>query len=642
MNAAQPAPRVTVPDWIAASLLAAAAVAAPLALGSTAAWSRLAVEAAIAIAVAMWGFSAARRGRMAWVPVAIAAVFTLQLLPLPDSLLELVSPVAVGAWKVALADSPTGWGRITVDPAGTAAAIRRLLLAAATIVVVADLGRHVALRRLLAGALCAVCVLIWALGLAFPFDRKKLVVLGAFDLTGPIPAQFWRTPVEPPISTNGSGVLEWVTVGDRQYESAMWVAVDAFGPYIYANHFAAAIALTLPVLLGAWLAGTRRRLPNLVRHAFGGLVFAGGVWTVGILATSRAGAAGLLLAALVFASLTLERLWARRIATVLCVAYACAMLGFMVALYGGFQGVEGLVPEQFRGRVAALLADPRAIAARTALRMFLAAPLLGSGLSTFGDLFPRFLRSDALLHYAHNDYAQWLAETGLTGAACAGGFGWMLVAAFRRWWQTVITRRKGDPLSAGLWAGVAGLGLHTAFDWNLHIPANMLLACVAAGLAIASGAPERAGQARQTSVANVFAEWFPGILLGFSCLLAAGFLTRDAASDAVQRDMRRALVAARLAIAEPDGSQTSSAEEALAAAAIAGERMVHWDSGNGRLTVLIGLTHLHQADLPSHRDAAARERTVADEWFAKARRHWATCRGLPEAVPVPPQAAPTP
>lgn len=636
MSMAQTISRPTVAEWLAAGLLAATAVLAPLALGSTGAWARLAVEVTISIAVAIWGFSAPRGRLMTWLPMALAAVLMLQLLPLPDGVLEIVSPVAVGAWKVAVADGPTTWGRITVDPATTAAAIRRLLLAAAIVVAVADLGRHVALRRLLAGALCAVCIVIWTLGLAFPFDRKKLTVLGAFDLTGPIEAEFWRTPIEPPISTNGSGVLEWVTVGDRRYESAMWVAVDAFGPYIYANHFAAALTLTLPVLLGAWLAGTRRRLPNLARHAFAVMVFAGAFWTAGIMAASRAGAAGLVLAALVFLSLTLERLWARRTATVLCLAYAGVMLGFVVAFYGGFEGLETLVAEPFRGRVAALLSDPRALAARTALRMFLAAPLLGSGLGTFGNLFPRFLRSDTLLHYAHNDYAQWLAETGLVGATFAAGFGWMLVAAFRRWWQGVLARRQGDPLTAGLWAGLAGIGLHTAFDWNLHIPANMMLACVTAGLALAAGRSPANMDQPTTSLRDSFALWLPGLALGTACLVAFGFLARDAASDAAQRDLRKAIVAARLAAADP---QTVPAEMTLQAASARGERMFRWDSGNGSLAVLIGLARLHLAALPSHRDDAIEEKAAADRWFAIARRRCATCRELPEALPSP-QPAP--
>ena len=639
MTAVSPRPHPTAADWLAAGLLAFACLAAPLALGATAAWSRLAVEVTMALATSIWSLAAPRGWRAACLPIAIAALFALQLLAVPDGVLSIVSPIAMGAWKVALADSPTTWGRLSVDPAATAAAIRRLFLAVATIVAVTDLGRQMPLRRLLCGALCVVCIAIWTLGLAFPFDRKTLLVLGTFDFTGPIAAESWKTPVEPPIRTNGSGNLEWVRVGDQRYESAMWIAVDAFGPYIYANHFASALSLTLPVLLGAWLFASRKRLPNPVRHMIAGAVFAGALWTSGIMAASRAGAAGLLLAALVFASLTIEKLWARRTATVLCVAFTCAVLAFMVILYGGYQDAGAFVPEQFRSRFSALLSDGRALAARTALWMFYAAPLMGSGLGTFGDLFPRLLRTDFLLHYAHNDYAQWLAETGFIGALVAAGCGWMLVAAFRRWWQTVIRQRRGDPLTAGLWAGLAGIGLHTAFDWNLHIPANSLLTCVAAGLAIAAGATDPAEPICRPSPRRWFAAWLPGVMLATACVLTAAFLARDAASDAVQRNLRQAIVAARVAAATPD---SPSPLAVLQAAIRDGEQMFRWDSRNGRLAVFIGLCELHVAALPSNEPVAAERRSAAEEWFARAKHLSATCRGLPEAVPGKPGSSHNP
>jgi O-antigen ligase len=337
----------------------------------------------------------------------------------------------------------------------------------------------------------------------------------------------------------------------------------------------------------------------------------------------------------VFASLTIERLWARRTATALCIVYGFAVLAFMVILYGGFHGIEVLVPDQYRPRVAALLTDGRALAARMALRMFLAAPLLGSGLATFGDLFPRLLRTDFLLHYAHNDYAQWLAETGLAGASAAVGFVAILVTCFRRWWQTVIRKRRGDPLTAGVWAGLAGLGLHTAFDWNLHIPANALLACVAAGIALASGTAYVADSAGIPSPRRTLGAWLPTIALSAACLIAVALLARDAASDDTQRDLRRAIVAARIANADP---QSPRAEATLDAATAAGERMFRWDSANGRLAVLIGLAKLHLAAMP---DAAPSERVAAEEWFSRARLRCAVCRGLPEIVPSQPQSIPS-
>jgi O-antigen ligase len=479
------------------------------------------------------------------------------------------------------------------------------------------------------GALCIVCITIWALGLAFPFERQQLVMLGFIDCKGPIAAEFWKTPIEPPIGTNGSGNLEWVPVGQQRYQSATWIAADGFGPYLYSNHFAGAMCLTLPVLLGAWLFWSRRRVPNAVRHLLVAVIFAAGLWTVGVMATSRAGSAAMLLATIVFASLTFERLWIRRTASALALLYVLFVVVLTVSIYAGWSGIQQLFPEALQPRIASLLNDSRAMAARAALRMFAAAPLLGFGLGTFGELFTKFLRSDFLLNYAHNDYAQWVAETGLLGAGIAAGFVAVLVSRFRSWWQGVIERRQGDPVTAGLWAALAGIGVHTAYDWNLHIPANALLACAVAGLAIAAGnrdllAPQAQGIARSQK------SCWPGYVLAGACLLAVALLARDAVSDAVQRDIRKAIVAARIAAIDKTAPATAPM---LQAAMQAGERTSRWDPANAQLAVLIGLSRLHLAAKPDARAAFNSDLAAANEWFARARQARAACRGLPEDLP---------
>jgi len=616
-------------DWAAAALLAAACVAAPLALGATGAWPRFATEAAMGLAAVIWGLSGIRRPRAAFAPLLISAVLTAQLMPLPDRLLVLISPVSAAAWKVASADAGGNWGTITVDPATTAAGLRRLLLSVAAFVAVANLGRCVPLRRLLCGALCIVCLMIWTLGLAFPFERQKLVVLGLFDRTGPIAAEYWKTPIEPPIATNGSGNLETITVGDQQYQTATWIAADAFGPYIYSNHFAGAMCLTLPVLLGVWLTSTTRRVPAFLRHLFVAMLFASALWTVGVMATSRAGGAALIMAGLVFASLTIEVTWLRRTAYALTTAYVLAVLSFTMAFYGGIEGFEKLFPSFVQPRVEAMLHDGRALAARAALRMFASAPLLGSGLGTFGELFPRFLRTDFLLNFAHNDYAQWLAETGLLGAGMAIAFATLLVRHFRRWVGSIANAGVVDPLTAGLWAALSGIGVHTAYDWNLHIPANALLAGVVAGLAVASKLHPASQSALALPPGFQGSRW-PGLTLAIGCVLAVTLLARDAASDSVQRDMRAAIVAARLA-----GMDTKfpDADSRLRNAIRAGNQMMGWDPANGHLGVLVGLCHLHLSTAQDNLSTSNAERAVAQEYFALARRRAATCRGLPERIP---------
>jgi O-antigen ligase len=611
-------------DLLSSGLLGLAAVVAPIALGGTGVWTRLGLECAAALAVMIWAGFGAPCGRIALYPCLIVAVLGVQVLPLPEGLLSVLSPVAATNWKVAHLGMPGDWGRISLDPAATAAGIRRLLLAGATLIVVADLGRRKSNQRLLAAALSLVCVAIWGLGIVFPFD-KNLVLLGFIDCKGPIAAEFWRTPLVSSIATNGSGGIDWVRVAGQRYQTASWVGADGFGPYIYGNHFAGAMCLTLPVALGCWLAFTRSRLPYIARHMFVAIVFGAGLWTVGVMATSRAGAASLLLSALVFASLSLPTSWLRVAVRLLTVGYATALVMFLLAMYGPFTGAENLFPDDLRPRIVALLNDGRAVAGRIAMRMFAASPLLGLGLGTYGGLFDRFLRGDLLLGYAHNDYAQWLAETGLVGAILAAPVAFALAARFRGWIQTAGGGE--DPLGAGIWAAIAGIGFHTALDWNLHVPANALIACIVAGLALASGVRDSQPAPRGAVRLPWLQTRWPDLVLATGCFLAALFLARDAVSETCQRQLREAIVSARFAAMD---QKKSAAGPALHDAIAAGERMFRWDPSNAQLALLIGQANLHLSAEPQPIDGASANLDDAEKWFKKARRNLAVSRGLPE------------
>ena len=614
------------------AVLSMALIIGPLLLGATGPWARLAMECVMALTAVAWALSSRPRPLAALWPVAAAAVVALQLVPLPDGMLAPLAPVSATAWKIARAGLAPTWACITVDPAATAAGIRRLLLASATLAVVTAIGKTSAHLRSLSAALAASCAMIWALGLAFPFD-KSLVLLGFIDCKGPIAAEFWKTPIVPPIATNGSGNLDWVSIAGQRYANATWIAADGFGPYIYSNHFAGAMCLTLPILVAVWLQFSRDWLPDLARRGVAVIIGAGALWTVGIVATSRAGAAALLLAMLVFTTLTSERSWLRRAALVATVVYAVLLLMFTFAMYGLFPGVEKAFPLAIQPRIAALLADGRAVASRVALRMFAASPFMGSGLSTFGQLFTRFLRGDALLNYAHNDCAQWLAETGVVGGGLLAAFLATLVAQFRAWMRSAPTADR--TLEAGAWASLAGIGFHSLFDWNLHIPANALLACVVAGLAISSSAPAvsaaRSKIAGRSSLASWIATRGPSLVLTAACGVALVFLARDAFSETVQRKLREAIVASRLAAMD---SKQPSSDTALKAAIASGERMVDRDPWNADLVILIGQAHLHLSTEEQPIDDANDHLAAAEEWFTKARRQCAACRGLPEPLPV--------
>lgn len=217
-------------ERLAAGVLCVAAVAGPLSLGSTGPWPQFFVQATMAIAAALWVISSPHGGRVLILAFALAALFLLQLLPLPDGLLVNVAPVSVGRWKTALEGMPASWATISVDPAATAAAIRQVFLGLATIAAVAGLSRTPMFRRWFYTAIAVSGLLILASAFVFPVDPDNRSVMGFFSLRGPI--DFWKSPERGPLQTSGFCYLDWVTAGNVRYQANGPISGDGFGTYI--------------------------------------------------------------------------------------------------------------------------------------------------------------------------------------------------------------------------------------------------------------------------------------------------------------------------------------------------------------------------------------------------------------------------
>jgi O-antigen ligase len=108
--------------------------------------------------------------------------------------------------------------------------------------------------------------------------------------------------------------------------------------------------------------------------------------------------------------------------------------------------------------------------------------LTGSGLGTYLFTFPEYQSGRPRAEYAeaHNDYLQFLWETGIAGTVLGG----LLVVVLLR----CALRRAGtaDPLLRGAGdgaaAGTLALLLHSFLDFNLQVPANGLVFAVLAGI----------------------------------------------------------------------------------------------------------------------------------------------------------------
>lgn len=611
-------------ERVAVGLLCLGAVIGPLPLGSTGPRARFGLEVVMAMAAVLWAVSGRRNIRSLILPVAIAGLMLLQLVPLPEGILVNVAPVSAGRWKVAHEGMSDGWATISVAPVATAAAIRRLLLALATIAAVSDLSRKPLHRRWLYTALAISGVLVLAAGLVFRVNPKHRVVMGFFSLHGPI--DFWKTPERGPLQTAGFSFLDWVTVESQRYQADGALSGDGFGSYIYSNHFANAVCLTLPAVWVLWLLYTRNRLPAALRYAVLLGSMAAAAWITGAMAQSRAGTASLIFAALVYLGLIAQSRWLRWIAGGGAAVIAAGLVGFVAVFQGPFSALAVIMPAALQETIAKIFVDTRIVAAHMAGRMFLASPLLGTGLGTYGDLYPGFARVDHVLYFAHNDYAQLLAEAGLVGGGMAAWAAWILGT---RLWRFCKERLPANRLiDAGAWAALAGAAAHGVFDWNMHAPANAFLVCIVVGLCLSSVAPAKG---RATPSLPAWQGRAATIVFSAACLLALLFLARDAFTDLTLDDLRKATTAAR--IAAKDNTKPSPAP-VLTDAIDRGEQAARLDSANWQLAALLGQANLHLAVQPEAADDAEALQTAAERWFKAARRNSAATRGLPEPLPA--------
>jgi O-antigen ligase len=610
-----------------------------MALGATGEWARLALEASVAAAVSLWAIASRPAWRKwAW-PAAALIIALLQIAPLPDRLLMALAPISAGAWKVALAGDANAWGSVSVTPAATLVTGYRLFLGLALIQAITDLARRREYRIAFIASLSAVAVAILATGLIFPVDRRERVMLGCIDLKGPI--EWWRTPLAPPAQSAGWAYLEEICVSGQCYQGDLALIGGAYGCYICCNKFAGAVCLTLPVLLAAFLFFARSKVPAVVRHLLAAAVFLGALWILAVTISSRAGAAALLGGGLTLAALTAAHRPLQIGLGTLVGCYGAAVLAFTAIFVGQWRGVVELFPGFIQEKLAPLLADGRVLAAAVAARMFRASPILGTGLGSYEDLCPRMMGGGTTWYYAHNDYAQAIAEAGVVGLAFLVPIATWLGRQFSQFCRQAVF--PGRILDAGPWAALVAIGIHSLFDWNMHVPANAFLTCVICGLALASVREEVPKSKPQTVAARpAFPQgWGPLLVTGVFVAVCMGALLplgRDAFSESVKRRIREAIVADRLAIKEP--TRPSAAAQLLGAAA-AGDRMLRWAPRDAQLHALLARANVHLAGRASQNDLAVS--WPVEDYLETASRHSRIamrCSPIVRGLPNPAAAKP--
>jgi O-antigen ligase len=255
-------------------------------------------------------------------------------------------------------------------------------------------------------------------------------------------------------------------------------ATQATGTYNGRDHYVCILELSLPITIayGLVLFSRPRYLAN--GHAgtasFLPLLAAAGVWLLAsiqllaILASlSRAGILDTLIALLAVALLLLSPRLSSPLSRIILVV--SLLLGLAAVLI--FASPAALL---------ARLADTdtqsegRFLIWSQSLPLHRAFAWFGTGLMGFD---PAFLKYQASMNsrrvdFAHNDYLQYLIELGIAGflplmAAVVGVIGPIFSAAVRS------GGREGRILAIGCTGSLLALAVHSFFDFNLYVPANV-------------------------------------------------------------------------------------------------------------------------------------------------------------------------
>lgn len=438
---------------------------APLALGTVHAWSKQVVIAlaALATGVFLLKLVLCRSVPFVWswtyVPLVVFVfVAVLQLVPLPSSIVEFVSPHTASLKRDLLGDLPgadESLSSMTLSfyPSATKHDLRLVLAVAAVFVLVVNTYRQPErIKRLLA----AIAVIGGGVAL--------LALLQVIAGNGKI---YWFIPTYDGASSgsfvNHSHYGQFMNLSMGAALALLFVTLrEAFSggrvtPPRVADYLASSAGLKVKVLLAMIVLGAATVFVSLTR---------GGMLSMFIAA--------------VFTALMLS--WRQSLQGRGWILVILALGSFLCVLYVGF--------DQVYDRLATLRDLRDAQSGRWQIVKDIALawtqfPVFGVGLGTHEVVYPMFDRSTIALlaMHAENEYAQAAEETGLVGLLALACFG---VMVWVRYAKDIRPGAASIRVAAyGLGFGLLAILVHSLSDFGQHLPANALLTAVFCGLLIA-------------------------------------------------------------------------------------------------------------------------------------------------------------
>jgi hypothetical protein len=428
---------------------------APFPLGSNRGWAWTVLEAGLFLAAALWtiGWMQRRNGslavpRAAWPAFALLGVWlaylALHWTPLPAGLVRALSPQAAAvhalAAPYAASYETSAWITLSIDP--NASFIFWLKS-------------------------CAYAIAFFlTLALAHTRERARLIAI-VLVLSGLAQAVY--------------GGLMHLSGSDLElFGTKIPHGSQASGGFVNRNHLAGFLEITLALGIGLMVGSLRetgrrswrqfwRDMAALLLSPKAPLRLVLVAMVIALVMTrSRMGNTAFFASLLIAGGVALVL---SRHATRSTVILIASLIAIDILVIGSWFGVEKTMQriEQTTVRDVEDREEPSAYA----LDMARDYPLFGSGPGTFYTAFTRYRGPDirAFFDYAHNDYMQFLVETGALGAVLAGSLALMALVL-----AVLALSRRRDPLARGfafaVLMGVSSIAIHSTVDFNLQIPAN--------------------------------------------------------------------------------------------------------------------------------------------------------------------------
>ncbi len=402
------------------------------------------------IALGVWSIARARGAaptalsRITPALIAIHVLIAVQLVPLPPSVLRFLSPGSFAAHFIPQR-AGEAWAPLTASPTGTVqawlffAGVHGLVLALFS----PSAPARARLKNVLLAGMAGVGALLAIEGLVQAASSHPHWLYGVFPVPG--------------IGPHERGV---------------------FGPYYNRDHYSNLIAIAASVAAGL----LARRIPRNGSLALSRVInspgFSGSLALAASLvlmfaASAASGSRGGLLAigAGVLVGLASPFLARPRLA-----------LGSVLLVMVVFFGTG--VPSAIERMTDVDFEVSRLMVWRDTLRLVGFFPIFGCGLGAFAPAYwpyQRVVRFEYWPH-AHNEYLQWILETGLVGSVLA-------LYAIRAAWRSAPRLVRNEEIRPAL-AGLTAAMVHAIVECSLRIPANaawaaVLLAFVVAGTAAA-------------------------------------------------------------------------------------------------------------------------------------------------------------